>query len=398
MRRTRLSLILLAGLTVSGTAVSAAPSPLDDPFFGGEHFSIARDRILHGDRYAFGNTIDVLGRLEGDLVGGAQFVVIDGEVTGDLAVGASTVEIRGTVGDTVRVWAGSLDITGTVEGDVVFFGGMVRVRDGARITGRLLDYGGEARIQGDVGGDVQFGGTKLLLEGIIHGGVDTTAGEVILDGHIGDDTRIKADTIEIREGARLGGDLSYVSRRELHVPDGVVAGEVAYEEQVDDDEEDDGGLTVFGAIWWLWFTGSAMAAGLISVRIGRDFAPFALRAIDNEALVGGLVGFATFLLVPAACFVALLLLPLGLVGFILFLVALYLAKLPVALWIGSRLLRLAGRSDPSPYLAIVLGVLLLYLAFELPYVGLLLKLVTTFLGLGTIVLAARARIQSRQTA
>ena len=62
---------------------------------------------------------------------------------------------------------------------------------------------------------------------------------------------------------------------------------------------------------------------------------------------------------------------------------------PVALWVGNRLLRLMGSTDPSPYLALILGIPLLYLVFAVPYAGRVLWFVTAWVGLGSIILATR---------
>ena len=108
-----------------------------------------------------------------------------------------------------------------------------------------------------------------------------------------------------------------------------------------------------------------------------------------------------FLVVPAACLLAILLvisLPLGVMTLGVFAITLYLAKLPVALWIGERILASVGRPGASPFLALAIGLVLLYLVFAIPfYVGFLLKLAATWLGLGTIILTRRNRTQPPET-
>ena len=89
--------------------------------------------------------------------------------------------------------------------------------------------------------------------------------------------------------------------------------------------------------------------------------------------------------------------PLSLLTLGLFVVALYLAKIPVALWTGRRILSLVGVHDPSPYLAFALGIVVLYLLFSLPFfLGRLIWLVTSWLGLGAMILALRNRQLTQQ--
>ena len=91
-------------------------------------------------------------------------------------------------------------------------------------------------------------------------------------------------------------------------------------------------------------------------------------------------------------------LPIGIATALLFGLALYAAKLPIAVWIGDRLLGLAGRPGASPYAAMALGVLLLYLLFAIPYVGWLFWLAATWLGLGAMVVSGRRYLNLRASA
>ena len=90
--------------------------------------------------------------------------------------------------------------------------------------------------------------------------------------------------------------------------------------------------------------------------------------------------------------------PVGVAAALLFGLALYAAKLPIAVWIGDRLLGLAGRPGASPYAAMATGILLLYLLFAIPFVGWLFWLAATWLGLGVMVVPGRRYLDSRASA
>jgi hypothetical protein len=71
----------------------------------------------------------------------------------------------------------------------------------------------------------------------------------------------------------------------------------------------------------------------------------------------------------------------------------------VAAWLGRKILTWLGGSDPSPYLSLVLGLLILYGLFTIPFaVGNLIWLATTWLGLGAIILATRSHLQTKAQA
>ena len=84
------------------------------------------------------------------------------------------------------------------------------------------------------------------------------------------------------------------------------------------------------------------------------------------------VGFITVIVVPMATVLVCVLIvtiPFAALALFLYVVALYVAKLPVAIWLGQRILRWGGRPPPSPFWGLLLGAPILYLVFETPYLG-----------------------------
>ena len=115
-------------------------------------------------------------------------------------------------------------------------------------------------------------------------------------------------------------------------------------------------------------------------------------AIEGETTLGALLGFGAFLIVPIGAVVVMATgigLPVGIIAVLLFGMAVYVAKLPIAVWAGGQLLARAGRTDPSPYAAVTVGILVLYPLFAIPWLGGLFWFVATCLGLGAMVLSGR---------
>ena len=135
-----------------------------------------------------------------------------------------------------------------------------------------------------------------------------------------------------------------------------------YEEPVDDE---DGG----GVLFWSWQTGAAMFAGLLAVALFRRLVGRLVAVIAGEPTLGALLGFGAFLIVPvgaAVVIVTVVGLPVGIIAALLFGAAVYVAKLPIAVWAGGSCSPGAGRTDPSPYAAMTVGILVLYLLFAIP--------------------------------
>ena len=73
------------------------------------------------------------------------------------------------------------------------------------------------------------------------------------------------------------------------------------------------------------------------------------------------------------------------------LLAVFLARLVTAQFMGDWLLRRIGQQQPSEYLALAGGLVLFFLLTEIPYVGFLIWLTALFLGVGGLFLAARGQ-------
>ncbi len=376
----RLSWMALVALVVvlADSATAAA-----GPFRKINRLTVSEGESRKGDLYFFGNNADIVGTLDGDMIGFANSTVISGEVTGDVVMFGQTVDISGTVRDAVRVWAQRLHVTGTVEGDLLSGSAFVNLHPRSHIQGGVYSFAGTATFEGTVDGDLAFTGGEVTIDGVISGNVE-----------------IKADAIRLGENANIIGDLTYTARKELDLgrPD-AVSGEIVFKEKLEEEDEDDR-LTLADFLWWGWQTFAALLVGFVALALCSRNLPALTAPIANEPMLGTLIGFGSFLVVPAASVLAIVLiisLPLGLISLIVFLITLYLAKLPVALWLGQRLLGLVGGAALSPYLALTVGVVVLYAVFEIPYyIGVLAKLATWWLGLGTIILAARNRLQARQ--
>ncbi|MEI7705244.1 MAG: hypothetical protein WCK73_11675, partial [Deltaproteobacteria bacterium] len=67
---------------------------------------LVKKGVLAGDQYLAGGTVDVHGKVEGDLTMGALQAGLDGVVTGDLNAAGLDVHVGGIVGDDVRVLGG----------------------------------------------------------------------------------------------------------------------------------------------------------------------------------------------------------------------------------------------------------------------------------------------------
>jgi hypothetical protein len=102
------------------------------------------------------------------------------------------------------------------------------------------------------------------------------------------------------------------------------------------------------------------------------------------------IGLVTLAAVPVIALIAAITvigLPVAIVGMMLYVVAIYLAKIVVAHFIGQTLLARGG-TESHFALALVVGLVLVLVVINLPFVGGWLNFLLTIAGLGLIVMFA----------
>ena len=348
----------------------------------GDAVTIASGEAREGALYAASQTVRIDGRLNGDLVAGARRIVVDGQVDGDLFAAANTIDLRGPIGDSSRIAGQTLTVDTTIDGDLLAVGTELRLTETARIAGGLT-----------------AAGSLVEIDGTVENGARVAAGEIVVRGTVHGNANVIADRLDLAPGARITGDLDYQTRTPLS-PEAAaqVDGAVRYEEPVEDPEDGGGGFSV---LFWFWQVLAALLTGIVVVALFRGLVQRLVASIAEETTLGALLGFTAFLLIPVAAVIAVVTLvglPIGVAAILVFGLALYAAKLPIAVWIGDRLLGLAGRPGASPYATMAVGVLLLYLLFAIPFVGWLFWLAATWLGLGAMVVSGRRYLDSRASA
>ncbi|NNJ10942.1 polymer-forming cytoskeletal protein [Chloroflexales bacterium ZM16-3] len=95
-------------------------------------------------------------------------VAVGQVIRGDLASFGDSILIAGTVDGDVTSWSGSITVLGTVHGDVVSYAGSIDLGSEAQVTGSVLSLGGgvaregEARVAGQVLGENPLAGGAFV--------------------------------------------------------------------------------------------------------------------------------------------------------------------------------------------------------------------------------------------
>jgi anti-sigma factor RsiW len=365
-------------LTLAVVLGLATPSYALETRTAKETVTVAAGQTLDDTLFAAGDTVLIDGVVTGNVFAFARRVAVKGTVKGDLICFAQTVDVQGTVGGTVYSFSQWIHTAGHVAGSSVNFGQSVVTYSGARVDGDLISFGSDALVDGVVGRDAWMAGARMDV-----------------GGNVGRNLSARGDQVTLMAPARVGGNFdAYVTAKErVHVDAGAtVAGK---------SETHLRPAPVSSYRQFRFYRGQAiwLAAALIIGLLMYGLFPgvFAFRADTAVAVLRSLgVGFLVLVATPiAAILVAITIigLPLGLISLGLWLLGLYLAKIFVAAWVGQGLKEAPAGKAGQFVLALLLGLVIVFVAVNLPYVGALLRFLIWLMGLG--VLFSRVRLLRR---
>ena len=365
------SLLLLAvGLPDAGHAIEirreaalvtvAAGETVDDTLVIFSE-SAAIDGNVNGDVVAFTRTLTVRGRVAGNVVGFAQ-----------------TIEIEGDVGGTVHAFARSIDVRSPVARNVFAFASDITLGNGSDVRGNAVLFAANAAVRGRVGNDVTAFAADLEIGGDVTGDVEAHAQRVrvLAPGRIGGDLRARTgdpQSVQVASGATIGG------RTDVQV-----------DEALEQESEYFQLSFYFGQVLRVC---AAFIVGLLLLWLFPALRTVTLRS-GADALKAGGVGLATAILLPIASLLAVITvigIPLGIVGFIVWLLALYLAKIVVAFLVGRRLFESPSGNMPHHAALLISGLVIVTIAVNVPFVGGIVNVVLVLLGVGLLVLHLAGR-------
>jgi hypothetical protein len=131
---------------------------------------------------------------------------------------------------------------------------------------------------------------------------------------------------------------------------------------------------------------AAFVAGFLLLLIVPSLRRLGFSDVISVLKSGG-IGFLLVFATPIAALcvaITLIGIPVAFVGFVTWLLGLYLAKIVVANFVGRTLLASQGDRMTSVALGLLVGLLLIFVAINLPYVGGLIEFVLVLVGFGAL--------------
>ncbi|MCJ7434791.1 MAG: polymer-forming cytoskeletal protein [Anaerolineales bacterium] len=402
----------------------------------GENVTIKADEVVEDDLYVSASTFVLDGTVKGDLLVVGETITINGTVEGDLMAAGKTIIINGTVTDDIRIAGAALQVgeNASIGGDLIAAGASLETKKGNVTSGDLVVGSGQALLAGDVAGNVLAGTGSLELRGAFGGDVEAAVGDAedhaggppppMFMSDMGVSVPVVASGLTITEGTTIKGNLKYTFTNEIKVPTGSVSGKVTHIHPVVTPETAPLTPAQKAMSWTLGLLrniATLIILGLLLCWLMPMFIGSLADKVRSQpwpTLGWGVVTYAAFFF---ALLVILLVMILGailfgvltlgglsgtiigvgiftiftlILGFVL--VTSFLTKIVVG-WLGGKLIlsRIKPELAEHKIWPMVIGVSIIALIVSLPYIGWLLGLLVTFVGLGALWLWGRERVNKQ---
>lgn len=389
----------------------------------GERVVIPAGEVVNDDLYVAASELFIEGEVNGDVYFVGQTLTITGQVNGDVNGFGQAIIVKGTVQDDVRFFGSVMYFAeaAQVGSDLLAFGASLDLRPGSQVGQDVVFYGAQSYIGAEVGRNLRIGADNVMLSGHVKGDADlsVTGQEGTPSPAVFGPAPVPVPTLPggftMDPSAHIDGNLKYQSEHPLADLERNVGGKVTYEPFT---PEPKAGKTIWErlldslrSLVTLLFFGTLFA--WVSPRLLQESARktrehfwpsigwgvltyamffFILLAILVVMILGGVFfGILTLSGISAVIVLGSLILIAVLVFAFIFTTA-YLTKVIVGWEVGRWLLEKATPQWAEKRYAPLLGVAILGLIIQVPYLGFVISLLVLFIGLGALWLLGRSRL------
>jgi hypothetical protein len=362
-------LIAVAAITLIGlfwwSAFRSTPTDSGD-------VTVALGSDVDGDLVVAGRNVNVQKEIKGDLTAAGANVTMVGPVQGYVMAAGSNVNINGAVGN--DLWAAGANVNVNAP-----------VTDNVRLAGNSVIL----QPQASVGRDAYLAGNSVEVLGRVERNLLVNATETRLSSEVGGSVRSRTGVLKVLPGAVIRGDLVVRSPTPPEISQGAqVLGRVQY-----DQERGGRGWSLMNWLWqWLFMFLVLLILGSATIALSAWWTRRIADKITRQpgyALLAGLVGLILIPLICALLAITVIGIPLAIVLFALYCVALLLSGVFVSYLVGGWLLGRLKRPETSPYVRLAAGALVVAFFASLPWVGWIVQFLVLIIGLGALILERR---------
>ena len=309
----------------SGDLVSVDTALSSNAFLGGTSVSV--NEVVDGDVFAAGTNVFINAPVNGDVFLAGSNVTIDAKIDGSVYAAGSNIVINGEVTGNIRLVGSSINVSNKVGKNALLAGANIFLTETASIGRHLTIGGAEIAISSPVGGNFEATGVNLRVNSEIKGDAD-----LIIDS---------SGSLLLAENGRIAGDLNYKATEEIALEQGVqVLGAINFQELEVKATKVDFNFALAYFMGLIYKLVSLYIVALILVML----MPKAIRMFHEElksrpgnSLLWGLILLIVVPLISLAICFTIVGLPLGIIGFALYFVYMYFAKVLAGVALGKMI-------------------------------------------------------------
>jgi cytoskeletal protein CcmA (bactofilin family) len=338
-----------------------------------DNFFFPDTAIIQDDLFIAGGNIKLDGIIEGDLISASRSLVQNGLVLGSLNSASQDLDVLGDIRGSVRGFAQNITVNGKLEKNLRACGYRVDVKPGAEIGKDITTFCGKMSFDGKLEGDLNGSMDELIISGVVNGTIS-----------------VEADRITLMPTARIQGDFKYKSEKEAKIQRGAqISGETVWTEKVTKEEKPKSIFTGKSLIPEMLFLLALMITGVVLTIIFTRNAKQAKQAVGDSFLKSLGWGFVSIICIPIAILflvVTVIGIPIAFIVIFAYAVLIYIAKIPVATFVGEKVIKALGKQgEPSLIWSMILGLVILTLVLNIPYLEWPIYFVILFTGFGAII-------------
>lgn len=352
-----LGVVLAFGLLGVGAAQA-------QEFRSGDNLSVGKTEKIDRTLFIAGNQISIDTDVDGDVFCAGQKITINGAVKGDVFCAGQDIKINGPVSGGVRLAGQNVEVNSLVEGSVSVASSTFDVGINGKIGKDITIAGDTANINGTVGRDLAFSGNRLNV-----------------NKEVGRNIKASSQNIALGSSAIVGGNLEYTSANDYSKAEGAkVDGSV--QKYQPKKSEDSGAKSLAKFI-----LGFVLPALLITSMILILVAPRIFYSTTNNALPTPwkalLFGIVVNIILPI--FIILLAItvygiPLAVLLLVAWVLLMILSGPVTAFYVG----RLVMRRTNNVIWIMLVGSLVVVIAYLVPMVNFLMLMFVLWAGVGMV--------------
>ncbi len=338
-------------------------------FMAGNSLTVGKNDTINNDLFTGAGTFEMNGYVNGDLMSAGGTLTSNGNIEKDFIGVGKTIFIGGSVGDDIIIASQKSTIEAEVEGDVIAAGGEIELSKESVINGNVYTYGGTTIIKGHVKGSIKCVGGDIFISGIVEKNANLEA----------------SGSIAFLTGARILGDLKYKYAEEIVnlSEKNIVSGNISFEKIREKRKYFSG----YKILFELWSLIASIIVGILMIIFLKRNVRGTIILIKRKIFTSFGIGAAVLIGIPILILLLLIFvitIPAGLILLAIYLIIAYICRIYVGILLGNYLLKRPLEGEQKYYLPLILGLIIIAVVSNIPYIDWLVSLIVSILGMGGI--------------